>query len=398
MSTFRNISFSYTGEFDGFKAHMNELFTKGSLKYVHCQIEKGEEGLVHLQGMAMGKYTQRTSYWQKHFGPNWKRIGNTNKDLTDAYEYTHKEYTRVEADFINLGEFTLKGNHAAARFKADIKNTEYINEHYDQIMTVDAHHLEGQLINDGVPLRQRTEVLNEQRTLKAYQAKEAMREKVANVEWKDWQQELMTKVIEAPVSDRDITVVLDERGNTGKTFFAKHVVMKDNKNAIYLNNGKTNDIMHCMTKKPDASVIFFDLTRTTHGIINYQAIEQIKNGAYMSGKYDGQECISDYKKVVIFTNEPLNWNAMSLDRWKILHLRQNNFKWYNHTTWTMMGGASGIEGVRAPNQFNAQPDPAQGPTHTTPNYTPSADLCPDDCFMDHEHTYRSLNDCLNDIL
>ena len=125
--TFRNAVFTYTGDFEAFKAHIEDLFSKGSLKYVYAQIERSEDGHLHLQGMAMGKYTQRTSYWQKHFGPNWKRIGGTNADLKKAYEYCHKEYTREQADFIDLGAFCLKGNNAAVHFQNGIQQIEYFN-------------------------------------------------------------------------------------------------------------------------------------------------------------------------------------------------------------------------------------------------------------------------------
>merc|ERR1719244_1829610 len=120
----------------------------------------------------------------------------------------------------------------------------------------------------------------------------------------------------------------------------------------------------------------------------------------MSGKYDGQEVIGDYKRVVILTNEPLNWNAMSLDRWKILHLKDGKHTWHTYTSWMMVGGGTGIEGIRNSNHFEDKKS-STPPLTTTPNYSPATSdvdkFCPDDCYMAHVHNFRSLQSAMDEF-
>ena len=74
---FSAASFTYTGDIIAFKQRIEELYKRGSITYVHAQIEEGEDGTVHLQGMVQCKYQQQSSYFQKNFGPALDRDWET---------------------------------------------------------------------------------------------------------------------------------------------------------------------------------------------------------------------------------------------------------------------------------------------------------------------------------
>jgi hypothetical protein len=85
-----------------------------------------------------------------------------------------------------------------------------------------------------------------------------------------------------------------------------------------LNNGKTRDLMHIISKKPQVENILVNLPRSGHKNINYTALEQAKDGDFCTTKYDGKEVDGDSCRMVIFTNESLDWKKSSQDRWSIM--------------------------------------------------------------------------------
>lgn len=367
----RNVNFTIIDDFIGFKTRIEELFKRGSLKYVYCQIEKGENGVKHLQGMAMTHHPQRSSYWNKNFGDAWKRIGGSNKDLRAAYEYCHKERTRVEADYIDLGKFVMAGN-AKMHFTTTTA-IDYCNAHGEELLSMDVHNTEMKLLEDGVAFETRKRILNEQADMKRLHGIAAAREAALNTTWNPWQQAVVDTVLNAPVDPRRVTVVLDEAGNCGKTFLAGTWTKAHPENSTILMNGKSADMLCAMMKKKDVETVFIDLTRTTHGIINYQTIESIKNGIFMNPKYDSNIHIGQPKRIIILTNEALNWNAMSKDRWQILYIKNGNHTWHSEASWRLMGGAQGIEGIRRFNDRHYD----NPKSHNEP--------CPTECYMAHEH-------------
>lgn len=134
-----------------------------------------------------------------------------------------------------------------------------------------------------------------------------------------WQQ-CLADTLRVPADDRAIVWVYGEKGAEGKTTFAKWYIMTEkNKKCIYLNSGKTADLMYaCSNIQPD--VVFIDVARTQMDRFNYQAIEQIKNGIFFSGKYESKMVILNSPHVVIFANAPPNTEALSKDRWNIIQV------------------------------------------------------------------------------
>lgn len=116
-------------------------------------------------------------------------------------------------------------------------------------------------------------------------------------------------------NDRQITWVNDPIGNTGKTFLSKHLIASQG--AIRFTNGRTNDIAYAYKNNP---IVVFDFARTCEERINYQIIEDLKNGMIFSSKYESQCKIFTPPKIVIMANFAPNTTAMSADRWDIINL------------------------------------------------------------------------------
>lgn len=129
-----------------------------------------------------------------------------------------------------------------------------------------------------------------------------------------WQYDLLLKLADDP-HPREILWYWDERGNTGKSYFARYLV--GNIRADYYSGGKTVDIAHACT---GASHQVFDFTRSNEGFIPYDAIERLKNGMVFSPKYESGTKVFAVPHVLIFANFPPDKEKLSADRWCIVKI------------------------------------------------------------------------------
>jgi hypothetical protein len=138
---------------------------------------------------------------------------------------------------------------------------------------------------------------------------------------KGWQHRILNTIKKVP-DDRKIFWFYDKAGNTGKTTFCKSLVLKHK--AFYC-SGKANDIKHaiCMMKiKP--KIVLWDVPRSNLDYISYQAIEEVKNGIFFSGKYESGTVIYNIPHVIILCNEEPNYGKLSKDRWTVVNIEQTS--------------------------------------------------------------------------
>lgn len=135
-----------------------------------------------------------------------------------------------------------------------------------------------------------------------------------------WQQKIID-LINGEADDRTIHWVWDEEGGIGKTALAKYIC--SNYNALYL-NGKASDIKYLISKwietdekRKDDLVCLFNYSRTVEEYVSYQALEEIKDGIFMSTKYESNMVIMNSPHVIVFANFKPNVSALSKDRWNI---------------------------------------------------------------------------------
>lgn len=76
-------------------------------------------------------------------------------------------------------------------------------------------------------------------------------------------------------------------------------------------------INYATTKQAWPSIIIYDIPRTQLEYVNYDALEKLKNGMAMSGKYEGGMILMPHPHVVVFANQPPDESKLSSDRWFI---------------------------------------------------------------------------------
>jgi len=124
-----------------------------------------------------------------------------------------------------------------------------------------------------------------------------------------WQQQLMD-TLSGPVSQRSVIWIYDLQGNKGKSYFARNFPGKN----YYVTGGKAADIYYGYEYQP---VVFFDLARMKQEIVQYDVMEQFKNGQFYSTKYESRLVKFNVPHVVVFANFMPNRSMLSEDRWDI---------------------------------------------------------------------------------
>lgn len=115
-------------------------------------------------------------------------------------------------------------------------------------------------------------------------------------------------------SDRHVIWIYDKLGHAGKTFTASH--LEDNNNFITFTNGKTMDISYAW----NGENVIFDFSRSQQEFINYEVIEQLKNGKVFSSKYQSSSKKYAPPFVIIFSNFLPDILRLSADKWKIYEI------------------------------------------------------------------------------
>ena len=156
-----------------------------------------------------------------------------------------------------------------------------------------------------------------------------MRQKAESVEWRQWQKWFFDKATNQHINPREVLVVYDPVGNTGKSFLRKMFGILYSNQTCKLQNGHSRGMFHSAGKTEDLRYVIMDLGRSDCRSVNYNAIEQIKNGDFDTCKYNNTNVCVEPPFFAIFTNFKLDWWSLSLDRWSLLYLNNDNtFKYY----------------------------------------------------------------------
>lgn len=150
-----------------------------------------------------------------------------------------------------------------------------------------------------------------------------------NVEKKPWMIELK-KILEQEPDFRTIHWIWDAEGNTGKTLFSKMVDLEFEDVAAV--NGKGHDIRHCVAdfitktgKHP--RIVLMNVPRVNKDYISYEALENVKDMFFYSGKYEGCKVNGPCPHVMVFANDRPETFKLSMDRWKIGKIVGDRIEW-----------------------------------------------------------------------
>lgn len=128
-----------------------------------------------------------------------------------------------------------------------------------------------------------------------------------------WQQDL-NKKLNGPIEDRVIYFVVDYKGNAGKTWFAKYYSLTHPDTKVQLlKPAKSADLAYEL--KTDNRVILFDCPRAKMEYLQYDFLENIKDGLVFSPKYESTTKRLDKCHVVCFMNEQPDFTKLSGDRY-----------------------------------------------------------------------------------
>ena len=135
-----------------------------------------------------------------------------------------------------------------------------------------------------------------------------------------WQYKVLKMLAEQ--GDRRILWIVDEVGNSGKSFLSRYMRVMYN---FSLLDGSLSvrDLAHLV--KGDEKGFCFDVNRDSAERFNYSTLESIKNGFLCTGKYAGKLVMFTPKPTVVFSNTFPNMTKLSADRWTVRQLGVGEF-------------------------------------------------------------------------
>lgn len=127
-----------------------------------------------------------------------------------------------------------------------------------------------------------------------------------------WQTEII-EIIKKEPDDRTIYWYWEEIGNTGKSSFTKYLCAIHGAVPV---EGKKNDILYCASEH-ESDIYIFDFERSMEDFVSYSAMEKLKNGCYMVGKYESKPIVRNPPHIICFANFKPDEELLSKDRWII---------------------------------------------------------------------------------
>lgn len=267
---------------------------EGAVDYLIYGKEVGESGTPHLQGFVSFNTRVRRSTVIEKVGQAHFTVA---RHITQAIEYCRKE-----GDVTEFGTQPRGGGsrNDLDEFKAAVQGGCYdmkqLRDQYSEIVAKYPKFCNDYLL-DNLPK-------------KAVEAHEL----------RPWQQKLYDDLKHAP-DKRTITFIVDFDGNSGKSWFC-HYYVSLHDNAQVLLPGKKADMTYVLN--PHIRVLFVDAPRSKQGeYLQYDFLEECKNGFVFSPKYESSVKRLDQIHVVVMMNEQPDETKLSRDRYDIRVVRRN---------------------------------------------------------------------------
>jgi hypothetical protein len=148
---------------------------------------------------------------------------------------------------------------------------------------------------------------------------------INNVILRPWQEGLLNYI---KPSDREVIWVIGRKGNEGKTWFQEFLASKFGWSRVICGMDirmKKSSICHILSKRSlmTTDIFLFDVGKAkTEEDMNYELLEQVKNGRTLAAKFDSKELkFHTPNIIVVFSNEMPDVDQLSKDRWKIFQIR-----------------------------------------------------------------------------
>lgn len=132
-----------------------------------------------------------------------------------------------------------------------------------------------------------------------------------------FQKKILSYIDREVPHQRSIIWIVDTLGGAGKSSLAAHLIQSHH--FLTFNNGKTADIAYAW----NGENVIFDLARSQQEHINYEIIEQVKNGVVFSSKYNSMMKVFERPHVFVFANVEPDYSKMSNDRWQVFRIKED---------------------------------------------------------------------------
>lgn len=134
-----------------------------------------------------------------------------------------------------------------------------------------------------------------------------------------WQQELVASFADT-VSPRQVKFYVDPVGNIGKTWLCQYILQTFPTRAAYMTVGKRDDMAYAID--PAKDIYLIDVPRKQMQYLQYSVLEMMKNRLVFSPKYSSMtKVLHETPHVVVFCNEPPDYEGMSSDRFDVFYPR-----------------------------------------------------------------------------
>lgn len=261
-------------------------------QYIVFGKEIGESGTPHLQGFVSFPNKVRMPYCIETIGQAHFSVARNIKNSI--------EYCKKDGDFIELGtapSTTMGTRTDLESFKIAVASgihdmKQLRADHSETVAKYPKFCLD--FLNDNLP--------------KKY---------VEPFPLRLWQQMLYDE-LRLPPDSRKILFMVDPTGNAGKSWFA-HYYCQLHDNSQVLLPGKKADMSFALN--PLIRVLFVDAPRSKQAdFIQYDFLEDVKNGYVFCSKYESRVKHMDNCHVVVMMNEPPDMNKLSQDRYRITNI------------------------------------------------------------------------------
>jgi len=131
---------------------------------------------------------------------------------------------------------------------------------------------------------------------------------------KFWQQALVDKLSGDP-DPRVIHFVVDKEGNTGKSWLCAYLE-RNLENVQVMKCGKRDDMAFELDET--LKVLVIDVARSAAEYMNYQFLEDVKDGRVFSPKYESYTKRFPAPHVVVMLNQEPDYTKLSMDRFDVI--------------------------------------------------------------------------------